>query len=284
MSTSQAQTTYTNYKPLSGRLGNLTPEQERTLEKLREELQTEGYFVAERMGDATLLRYLRARKFDLEKAKAMILASEQWRKDFGVDDILRTFDFKEAAEVDKYYPQYYHKVDKDGRPIYVERLGLLDVKALYAVTTKERQLQRLVFEYEKFLSERLPACSKAIGHPVETCCSILDLKGISILDFWRVKDYMSEAAEIYQNHYPECMGRMFVINAPWGFASIFNLVKGWLDEVTVAKISVLGSSYQEALSAQIPVENLPKEFGGRCSCVEGCSMSDVGPWKSVLVE
>lgn len=26
--------------------------------------------------------------------------------------ITRNFDFKEQAEVDKYYPQYYHKIDK----------------------------------------------------------------------------------------------------------------------------------------------------------------------------
>ena len=28
------------------------------------------------------------------------------------DGPLRNFDFKEKAEVDKYYPQYYHKTDK----------------------------------------------------------------------------------------------------------------------------------------------------------------------------
>ena len=36
-----------------------------------------------------LRRFLRARKFDVEKAKAMIIASEQWRKDYKVDDIVR---------------------------------------------------------------------------------------------------------------------------------------------------------------------------------------------------
>lgn len=40
------------------------------------------------------------------------MAAEQWRKDFGVEEIVNNFDFKEKAEVDKYYPQYYHKSDK----------------------------------------------------------------------------------------------------------------------------------------------------------------------------
>jgi hypothetical protein len=31
----------------------------------------------------------------------------------------RTFEFKEKEEVDKYYPQYYHKIDKVCRSVRV---------------------------------------------------------------------------------------------------------------------------------------------------------------------
>jgi len=269
-----------NYKPLPGRLGNLSVVQLHTLDKFRKDLQDNGHFVPERMDDAALLRFLRARKFDLEKAKAMLLAAEQWRKDFGVEEILINFDFKEKEEVDKYYPQYYHKMDKDGRPIYIERLGKLDIKALYAITTQERQLQRLVWEYEKFLNERLPACSKAVGHPVETSCTILDLNNVSLSNFYRVKDYVMAAASIGQDRYPECMGKFYIINAPWAFSTVWSFIKPWLDEVTVAKIDILGSSYKEKLLAQISADNLPKELGGSCSCEGGCSLRDAGPWQA----
>jgi len=267
-----------NYRPPPGRLGNLTVTQLHTLEKLKKELKEEGAFVEERMTDTMLLRFLRARKFDLIKTKEMLLAAEQWRKDFGVEDIVKNFDFKEKAEVDKYYPQYYHKNDIDGRPVYIERLGKLDVAALYAATTQDRQLQRLVLEYEKFLTDRLPACSAACGHPVETSCTILDLGGVSLSNFYRVKDYVFATSSIGQNRYPETMGKFYIINAPWAFSAVWALIKPWLDEVTVAKINILGSGYKDTLLAQIPKENLPKEFGGTCDCVGGCSMSDAGPW------
>jgi len=42
----------------------------------------------------------------------MLLNAEQWRKDFKVDDVVKNLDFKEKEEVNKYYPQYYHKTDK----------------------------------------------------------------------------------------------------------------------------------------------------------------------------
>lgn len=267
-----------NYKPLPGRLGNLSVPQQHALDTLKKELQAEGAFVPERMDDATLLRFLRARKFDVPKAKEMILSAEAWREDFGVDDLVENFDFPEKAEVDKYYPQYYHKMDKDGRPIYVERLGKLDIKALYALTTQERQLQRLVVEYERFLRTRLPACSAAIGHPVETSCTILDLASVSLSNFYRVKDYVMAASAIGQDRYPETMGKFFIINAPWAFGAVWSLIKPWLDEATVAKIDILGSGYKDKLLEQIPKESLPKEFGGLCDCPGGCSLSDAGPW------
>jgi hypothetical protein len=267
-----------NYKPLPGRLGNLTIPQQHALDKLKKELKEEDKFVPERMDDARLLRFLRARKFDLVKAKEMLLNAEAWRKETNVDDLVHNFDFKERAEVNKYYPQYYHKMDKDGRPIYIEKLGLLDFKALYAATTPERLIQRLVVEYEKFLTDRLPACSAACGHPVETSCTILDLGGVSLTNFYRVKEYISQAAAIGQDRYPETMGKFYIINAPWGFATVWSFIKPWLDEVTVAKISVLGSSYKDELLKQIPLDNLPKEFCGSCECAAGCSLSDAGPW------
>jgi hypothetical protein len=40
--------------------------------------------------------------------------TENWRKEFGggVDDLTRTFEYKEKKEIFNFYPQYYHKTDK----------------------------------------------------------------------------------------------------------------------------------------------------------------------------
>ncbi|CAK5275918.1 unnamed protein product [Mycena citricolor] len=271
-----------NFAPPPGTLGNLNVIQQHSLDKFKKELKEEGYFEEGpiRFTDAGLLKFLRARKFDVPKAKEMFIACEKWRKEFGVDEIVQNFDYPELPIVDKYYPQYYHKNDKDGRPIYIERLGLLDLKALYAATTPERQIKRLVLEYEKFINERLPACSAAAGHPVETSCTILDLQGVSMSNFYRVKDYVSKATDIGQNRYPESMGKFYIINAPWAFSAVWSIIKPWLDEVTVKKIDIIGSSYKDKLLAQIPAENLPKQFGGKCDCPGGCSLSDAGPWNN----
>lgn len=42
----------------------------------------------------------------------MFTECEQWRKDFNVDEIVKTFKFDENPLVTVYYPRYYHKTDK----------------------------------------------------------------------------------------------------------------------------------------------------------------------------
>lgn len=78
---------------------------------------------------------------------------------------------------------------------------------------------------------------------------------------------------------PSQMGKLFIINAPWGFSTAWSVIKSFLDEATAAKISILGSSYQKALLEQVFPESLPAFLGGSCECAEGCATSDAGPWK-----
>jgi CRAL/TRIO domain len=140
-------------------------------------------------------------------------------------------------------------------------------------------LQNLVVEYEKLADPRLPACSRKSGYLLETCCSIMDCKGISLMSAKSVYSYLQRASAISQNYYPERLGKLYIINAPWGFSSVFAVIKRFLDPVTVAKIQVLGSNYESELLTQVPKENLPKSLGGDCDCEGGCMFSDLGPWK-----
>lgn len=150
---------------------------------------------------------------------------------------------------------------------------------MYNITSAERMLTNLAVEYERVADPRLPACSRKAGVLLETCCTIMDLKGVGITRAGQVYGYVKQASGLSQNYYPERLGHLYVINAPWGFSSIWSVIKGWLDPVTVKKIHILGGGYQKELLEQIPAENLPKQFGGTCECEGGCELSDMGPWR-----
>lgn len=149
------------------------------------------------------------------------------------------------------------------------------------ITTSDRMLKNLICEYEKLADQRLPACARKSGKLLETCCSIMDLKGVGISNASSVFGYVRQTTDVSQNYYPERLGKLYIINAPWGFSTVFSVIKGFLDPVTVKKIHVLGSGYESELLAQVPAENLPKQFGGKCECEGegGCMFSDMGPWK-----
>lgn len=168
---------------------------------------------------------------------------------------------------------------QDGRPVYFEQLGEIDLAAINKITTSERMLQNLVVEYEKLADPRLPACSRKSGQLLETCCTVMDLKGVGISKISSVYSYVKSTSAVSQNYYPERLGKMYLINAPWGFASAFSVVKAFLDPVTVQKIHILGAGYLTELLKQVPSENLPTIFGGTCECEEGCAFSDKGPWQ-----
>ncbi|KAJ8534399.1 hypothetical protein K7X08_016127 [Anisodus acutangulus] len=70
----------------------------------------------------TLLRFLKATDFNIEKTIQMWEEMLNWRKEYEADTILEDSYFEELEEILQYYPQGYHGVDRDGRPVKEEDL------------------------------------------------------------------------------------------------------------------------------------------------------------------
>ncbi|GMY05743.1 phosphatidylinositol/phosphatidylcholine transfer protein SFH3-like [Fagus crenata] len=205
-----------------------------------------------------MLRFLRARKFDIEKAKQMWTDMLQWRKEFEADTIM-----------------------EEGRPVYIERLGQVDPNKLLQVTTMDRYLKYHVREFERTFAVKLPACSIAAKKHIDQSTTILDVQGVGLKNFSKsARELIQRIQKIDGDNYPESLHRMFIINAGSGFRLLWNTIKSFLDPKTTAKIHVLGNKYQSKLLEVIDASELPDFFGGACTCADkgGCMRSDKGPW------
>ncbi|CAN0897910.1 Phosphatidylinositol/phosphatidylcholine transfer protein SFH9 [Linum grandiflorum] len=234
----------------------------------------------------TLLRFLKARKFDLDKTILMWSEMLNWRKENGIDSILQDFEFEEFEEVQRYYPHGYHGVDKGGRPVYIERLGKVEPNKLMNVTTVDRFLKYHIQGFEKAFSEKFPACSIAAKRHIDSTVTILDAHGLNWMSFGKVaNDLVMRMQKIDGDNYPETMHLMFIVNAGHGFKLVWNTVKSFLDPKTTSKINVLGNKFQSKLLEIIDSSQLPDFLGGTCRCADegGCLRSEKGPWKDTEI-
>jgi len=247
-----------------------------------------------------LLRFLRARKFDVDLAMEMFLANREWRKN-GVqkaNTTLQEFDdpnsdiFIHKDKLDKAREQWqfgYHNTDNEGRPIYIDRIGQCDIEEMLKHVTIEQFLDWHIYQWEECLDEYFTACSVDAGRLVETNFSILDLKGFRVgyLSNDKFKEVFKTVAKLDSDNYPECMGKFFIINAPFAFRMAWKILKNFLDERTVSKITVLGDTYMSELTKFVSADKLPSFLkdstgeGGTCECPGGCLTAAPGPWKDM---
>eukprot|EP01111_Echinosteliopsis_oligospora_P017489 TRINITY_DN75_c0_g1_i2.p1 TRINITY_DN75_c0_g1~~TRINITY_DN75_c0_g1_i2.p1 ORF type:complete len:224 (-),score=29.97 TRINITY_DN75_c0_g1_i2:134-805(-) len=194
--------------------------------------------------DRMLLRFLRARKFDVNASYQMILACIKFRVEFqgvGVDAI--TFDScKREATSGK---SFIHGTDNTGRPIVIVRPRLHDP----ALTDPSESERYIIFMMEH--------CRKTLPPNMEQVTLIFDMTGVSKKNMdLKTTKYM---VTVLQNYYPESLGAVLVYNSTWIVSAVWKVVKPWLDQVTAAKVVFVDD---KAIKTYIGDNNLLSEYGG----------------------
>ncbi|CAG0891657.1 unnamed protein product [Cyprideis torosa] len=247
------------------RLGKLSPLQESRLVQLKKwvaELQ-KGKIPS----DATLLRFLRSRDFHLEKAREFLSESLLWRKQHQIDKLVAEYEPPDVLK--KYFPGAWHYEDKDGRPMFVLRVGQMDVKGLVKSIGEEGLLKLTICICEEGL-RKIEEATMEHGRPISTWTLLLDLEGLTMRHLWKpgVKALL-RIIEIVEANYPETMGRVLIMRAPRVFPILWTVVGTFIDEKTRLKFvfcsGVEACNKEEVgLKDYVELKWIPDFLGGEC--------------------
>lgn len=273
---------------LSGHLHHLTKEQENKLVEFKKLCEEKGYYKSAgddakpSHSDETMLRFLRARRFDVNGAWSQFKDTEEWRKDNAIEELYENIDVEAYDAARRMYPQWTGRRDRRGIPVYVFEIKHLNSKnmaayneTLSAEATPEthksskvpQRLLRLFALYENLLRFVMPMCSQLPRpnpeSPIVSSNNIVDVSGVGLKQFWNLKGHMQDASVLATAHYPETLDRIFIIGAPAFFPTVWGWIKRWFDPVTTSKIFILSSSeVKPTLTSFMDPENIPKQYGG----------------------
>uniref|UniRef100_A0A672P2W8 SEC14-like protein 1 n=1 Tax=Sinocyclocheilus grahami TaxID=75366 RepID=A0A672P2W8_SINGR len=217
--------------------------------------------------DQHVLRFLCSRDFNLEKAKEALCQTLTWRKQHQIDFLLDTWQCPQLLQ--DYYTGGWHHHDKDGRPLYILRLGQMDTKGLVRVLGEENLLRHVLSINEEGL-RHCEENTKIFGKPISCWTCLVDLEGLNMRHLWRpgIKALL-RMIELVGANYPETLGRLLILRAPRVFPVLWTLVSPFIDENTRKKFLIYaGNDYQGpgGLVDYINRDFIPDFLGGDALC------------------
>jgi len=214
--------------------------------------------------DALLLRFLRARKWDVNAAVIMAISAIQWRLEFklesdvmygGEEAMFRLSKSKDPVER-KAGRDFMSQLemgkavllgnDRQGRPIVLSR-----VRLHHPGDQSQSSIERLTVQ-------SVETVRLMISPPVDTAMSIFDMTGFGLSNMDNAP--LRFIIKCFEANYPESLGCLLVHQAPWIFQGIWKIIKGWLDPDIARKIHFTNTASD--LEEFIEPSLILKEWGG----------------------
>ncbi|CAL5218691.1 g400 [Coccomyxa viridis] len=199
--------------------------------------------------DALLARYLRAEKYNVQKAEKRLRDQAVWRSAFCPKGQFSEDEFRNELAAQKVFLQ---GPDKHGRGVIILKASRHS-KSKRDLEETKRCICYTLDHQIKLHDLRLNPDAKGFG--------IFDLRDITMdcLDFGA----LHAVFDILQNYYPERLAVMVMFCAPFIFGALWKAVSPFIDPDTKKKVVFVNSSNAKAEIGDIfEPKDLPELLGG----------------------
>ncbi|EGD81393.1 hypothetical protein PTSG_02113 [Salpingoeca rosetta] len=169
----------------------------------------------------------------------------------------------------KLWPESIYGEDKYGHPIVYMRVSEIDTDKLAEMN--EEHMLRLQGQKQTAYLKYKEDISKRRGEQRYKYILIVDLKGtgMGILG-GKKRGMLQKIFAVGADNFPESIWKIFVINTPFLFRTVWAMIKPWIHPITQAKINIHGGvsdAVKKMKEAGISATAIPELMGGSCKPV-----------------
>lgn len=200
--------------------------------------------------DSCLHRYLRARNYDVEKARRMLQSTLTWRASYQPDS-LATREvqlLRNESETGKMY--VLPKADAMNRAVIVMRPGKENSH------DTRGKIANLVYTLERAARTANEAGGQQFVVIVDYAVGEISASTLPSLSVSR------ETTNILQGHYPERLSCMVLVQAPRLFHSMFKIIRPLIDAKTREKVHFVSSPSDVVTVPDLDRDSIPSDYGG----------------------
>lgn len=265
------------------------------------------------VGDRRLVRFLRGCKMDVNMAYEKYSKFLDWRDANSIDDIRNDILYNGKNDPNLFpsggiilecFPQIIIAADAcdfKGNPISVEKFNFSPSEFLKRISSEEYirfvmyclEYKVLILEQLSDAKERTTLANLQRSASQDSNDRILPPYGAVLCSFY-FRDFegfslehvggdgqklLGSILEIATANYPELLYKSHMMNVPWIFNMLWIFVKPFLDNSTIAKISIhsWGSDFISQIQQEIALESIPECFGGTFTGGNAAFSFDISP-------
>lgn len=214
--------------------------------------------------DWSLIRFLRARRLDLQKSFEMISKTVEFRRSTNFLRQEKTDFWPAFSEFLVSYVHGFYGHDREGHPLRIDLFSQSNGDRLIEIGSRGVAESFYIHMHERLINIIFPLMSEKFNRRIDRISMIVDFKGFPLLKALSEngRKLTQVLISVNQDYYPEIMNRVVLINAPIIFSAVFAVAKGFIDKKTQEKIAIESGPAHKLLQSIVEKEILPVALGG----------------------